>query len=480
MLLQNTGGMTAPPVPLRSAQGRGVLAATILGSGMTFLDSTIVNIATDRIGRQFHASFGALQWVINGYTLPLAALILLGGSLGDRLGRRRIFTLGVTWFALASLACALAPGVGWLITARAVQGIGAALMMPGSLAILSAVFSPDDEAPAVGTWSGLSGVASAAGPLLGGWLVQDYSWRWAFAINLPLALIVLALSRRYIPETRAASAPARMDTAGIVLVAAGLAALTYATIRAGDDGWSTGTSALALSGLLLLGVFVTLERHRPHALMPVRLFADRTFAGTNTMTLLTYGALGVFFFLLVLDLQVVGRYGPFAAGLANLPLTILLLAFSRTSGQLATRIGPRIPLVAGPLLAAAGLALTLRIDTTHRDYWLDVLPAVTVFALGMVLIVAPLTATVMAAAPADDVGIASGINNAVARAGGLLAVAAIPALAGLQGGAYTDATAMTQGYRVAVLWCVGLLIGSAVVIAATVRTRTLTEPRVRS
>lgn len=469
-MLPPPAGVTAP-VRLRSARGRGVLAATILGSGMTFLDSTIVNIATDHIGRQFHASFGSLQWVVNAYTLSLASLILLGGSLGDRFGRRRIFVLGVGWFALASLACALAPGIGWLIAARTVQGVGAALMMPGSLAIISAAFVADDAAPAVGVWSGLSGVASAAGPLLGGWLVQDYSWRWAFAINLPLAVLVLALAARYVPESRAPRAPARPDPTGVVVVAAGLAALTYGTIRAGDDGWGPASSAICVAGVALLVAFVVHERRLSSPLVPMGLFRDRIFAGTNAMTLLTYGALGVFFFLLVLDLQVVGHYGPFTAGLATLPLTVLLLAFSGASGRLTVRVGPRLPLVVGPLLAALGLTLTLRIDAQHRGYWTDVLPAVTVFAIGMVFVVAPLTATVMGAAPADRVGIASGINNAVARAGGLLAVAVIPSLAGLQGGSYRNAAAMTHGYRVSVLCCIGLLVASSLIVAVSTARR---------
>jgi EmrB/QacA subfamily drug resistance transporter len=464
---------------LRSVQGRGVLAATILGSGMTFLDSTIANIATDHIGREFHASFGALQWVVNGYTLTLAALILLGGSLGDRLGRRRIFILGTCWFALASLGCAVAPGIDWLIAARAVQGVGAALMMPGSLAIISAVFDEDDRGPAVGTWSGLAGVASAAGPLLGGWLVEDYSWRWAFAINVPLAVAVVLLAWRFIPESHAADVSGVLDIPGIALVAAGLAALTYGTTGAGDRGWDVTTTGFTLGGLVLLALFVPLERRRRTPLIPMGLFANRTFSGTNAMTLLTYGALGVYFFLLVLQLQVAGRYGPFAAGLAGLPTTLLLLCFSTSSGRLAARIGPRVPLTIGPLLAAAGLALTLRIDSAHRNYWLDVLPGVALFAVGMVFVVAPLTATVMAAAAADDVGIASGINNAVARAGGLLAVAIIPPLAGLRGDAYRGAVAMTHGYRIAMLCCIGLLVVSSLIITVTV-TRTGRAPRDRT
>lgn len=457
---------------LASAQGRGALAATVLGSGMTFLDSTIMNIATARIGEDFDADFGALQWVVNAYMLALASLILLGGSLGDRLGRRRVFVVGAVWFALASLACALAPDVGFLIAARAVQGIGAALMMPGSLALISASFHPDDRARAVGLWSGLGGVATALGPLLGGWLVEDFSWRWAFAINLPLAVAVVICAMRFVPESRSSDIVGREDVPGVLIIAAALGFLTYGTTSAGPSGWTGMALALTVAGLALLPVFALVESRVRVPLVPLRLFADRTFSGTNVMTFLTYGALGVFFFfLLVLSLQVAAGYGPLAAGLATLPVTVLMLLLSSHSGALAGRIGPRLQLIAGPLVAAGGLALTMRIDTEHRNYVLDVLPGVLVFGLGLVVFVAPLTATVMAAAPADDVGIASGINNAVARAGGLLAVAVLPPLAGLKSGSYRDAATMVHGYRVVALACIGLLLAAALVVAVTVRRR---------
>lgn len=464
---QGTGGVA---VPLRGRRGRGILAATVIGSGMTFLDATIANIAAARIGHDFDATFGQLQWVINGYTLTLAALILLGGALGDRLGRRRVFMVGVAWFALASLGCALAPDISWLVGLRAVQGVGAALMMPGSLAILQAVLAEEDRAAAVGAWSGLTGVASAAGPLVGGWFVQSYSWRLAFAINVPLAVVTLVLAWRSIPETRGGRS-GRADVLGTVTVAAGLAAVTYGTTSAGT-GWGPRQISTTAVGAVLLLAFAALEvrlaRQGRTALVPVRLFRDRVFAGTNAMTLLTYGAMGVFLFLLVLDLQVTGGYGALPAGLATLPVTVLLLLFSARVGRLAARIGPRLPLVAGPLLAAAGLALSLRIDEQHHGYVSVVLPAVTVFALGLTLIVAPLTATVMGAAPAGDVGIASAVNNAVARTGGLLAVAVIPPLAGLHGEAYRVAETLTHAYRWATLGCVGLLVVSALIIALTV------------
>jgi len=448
-----------------------VLAATVLGSGMTFLDSTIMNIATARIGDDFDAGFGALQWVVNAYTLVLSSLILLGGSLGDRLGRRRIFVIGTTWFAAASLGCALAPGVEVLIVLRAVQGVGAALMMPGSLAIISASFDPSERARAVGLWSGLSGVASALGPVLGGWLVENLSWRWAFGINLPIAVVVVMLALRYVPESRSSVTRSREDYLGVVIIAAALGCLTYGTIQAGSSGWSGPALVLTVLGLVLLPVFALVESHVSSPLVPLRLFADRAFSGTNLMTLLTYGALGAFFFLLVLELQVAAGYGPLVAGLANLPVTVLLLLLSSRSGGLAARIGARLPLMVGPLIAAGGLALTMRIDQVHRNYLVDILPGVIVFAFGLVLIVAPLTATVMATAPSDDVGIASGINNAVARAGGLLAVAVLPPLAGLHSGSYRDPGTMVHGYRIVALCCIGLFVVSSLVIAVTVRAR---------
>jgi len=469
-----------PPIPtteglrLRSPIGRGVLAATILGSGMTFLDSTVANIASDHIGHEFHAGIASLQWVVNAYTLVLAALILLGGSLGDRFGRRRVFVVGTCWFALASLGCAVAPGIGWLIALRAVQGIGAALMMPGSLAILSAVFVVRDRGAAVGAWSGLTGVASAAGPLLGGWLVQDYSWRWAFAINVPVAVAVVALALRYVPETRSAEVR-RPDAPGIVTVALALGALSYGTTEAGN-GWTARAIALTVAGVLLAVAFVFVERGRRHPLVPLGLFANRAFSGVVTMTFLAWGAQGVFSFVFVLDLQVAAGYGALRAGLATLPITILLLLFSARGGRLAARIGPRTPIVAGSLVAAAGMALLLRVDAAHRDYWTDVLPGVLVLAIGMTTVVAPVTAATMEAAPSDQVGIASGISNAVARAGALLMIATLPALAGLRGHVYRDAAAMTHGYRIVMLACAGLFVVSAGLVAATVGPRPAADP----
>jgi EmrB/QacA subfamily drug resistance transporter len=451
-----------------TAPARGVLAATILGSGMVFLDATVVNVATRHIGQEFHAGFGSLQWVLNAYTLTLASLILLGGALGDRLGRRRVFLVGTIWFAAASLLCAVAPNVGTLIAARALQGIGGALLTPGSLAIISSTFAPQDRAAAVGAWSGLAGVGTALGPLLGGWLVQDFSWRWAFAINVPIAAVVVVIGLLHVPETRAADNPPHLDVVGTVLVAAALGSVTFGTTLAGSTGWTATALLTSVVGVALGAVFVAVEVISPEPLVPLELFRSRTFNATNVMTLLTYAALSAMIFVLILHLQVSAGYGALAAGVATLPFMAVMLVGSRRSGALAARIGPRLQLTAGPLIAAAGLLVLLRVDPGHRSYVTDVLPGVLLFGLGMTTLVAPLTATVMSSAPGDDVGIASGVNNAVSRVGGLLAIAVLPPLAGLHGDTYRQVGAMVHGYRVVTTCCVALYILAAVVVAVSV------------
>lgn len=460
--------------PLSSAVGRGVLAATIIGSSMAMLDSTIVNVATRRIGQDFSAGFGSLQWVVNGYLLPLSALILLGGALGDRLGRRRIFMIGIAWFCLASLLCAIAPNVDALIAARALQGVGGALLTPGSLALIQASIAPQDRARAVGLWSGLGGVTGALGPFIGGWLVERASWRWAFGINLPIGIVVLVLCLRFVPESQAKTVR-RLDLPGLLLVVAALALLTLGATSGGDHGWSLLPLAELAVGLALCAAFVVVERRSGHALVPPKLFADRTFTGANLMTFCTYGALGVVLFVLTLQLQTTAGYSPLKAGIATLPITVLLLLLSPRSGALSARIGPKPQLIAGPLVAAVGLVLSLRIDSAHHSYLLYVFPVATVFGLGLALLVAPLTAAVMAAAPAESVGIASGVNNAVARSAGLLTVAILPPLAGLTGTAYLHADAMTSGYRGVALSCIGLLVVGAAVVALIVPGRAARE-----
>lgn len=431
------------------------------------LDGTIVTVASRRIGQDFSAGFGSLQWVINGYLLPLSALILLGGALGDRFGRRRIFMLGIAWFCVSSLLCAVAPTINTLIAARGLQGIGGALLTPGSLSLIQASIAPDDRARAVGLWSGLGGVTSALGPFVGGWLVEHASWRWAFGINLPLGMVVLALCLRFVPESKAAHVR-KLDLPGLVLVVVALALLTLGATSGGDQGWSLVPIAELAVGLMLCAAFVVVERRSAHALVPPSLFSNRTFTGTNLMTFCTYGALGVVLLVLTLQLQTTLGYSPLKAGIATLPITVALLLLSARSGALSARIGPKLQLIVGPLVAAAALVLSLRIDSTHRSYLRDVLPTVLLFGLGLALLVAPLTAAVMSAAPAESVGIASGVNNAVARSAGLLTVAILPPLAGLTGSAYLHPAAMTAGYRGVAIGSIVLLVAGAGVVALVV------------
>ncbi|MVU76266.1 DHA2 family efflux MFS transporter permease subunit [Nocardia sp. ET3-3] len=466
--------MTAS-IRLSSGTGRWVLLATVLGSGMAMLDATVVNVALPRIGDEFGASMADLQWTVNAYTLTLAGLILLGGSLGDRYGRRKVFLIGVVWFAVASALCGAAQDVSMLIAARALQGVGGALLTPGSLAIIQASFRPDERARAVGAWSGLGGVAGAIGPFLGGWLVEAAGWRWVFLLNIPLAAVVVAVTARHVPETRDESSHGKFDVLGAALAALCLAGITYALTMAPERD----ANRILVWGSAILGVaaaagFVLVERRRsrdgedPAAMLPVDVFASKQFSAINVVTFVMYGAMSVVFFLLVLTLQVVAGFNPIAAGTAMLPVTVLMLLFSARSGALAQRIGPRWPITIGVLLAAVGMLLMTRIGI-HTSYLRDVLPAALVFGLGLVLAVAPLTATVLATADERHAGVASGVNNAVARAAGLLAVAAIPPLAGLTGSAYTDPSAFDNGFRLAIFTSVALMIAAAALAFFTVR-----------
>jgi EmrB/QacA subfamily drug resistance transporter len=457
-----------------TAAGRWVLFTTVLGSGLVMIDGTVVNVALERIGTELGAGFTGLQWTVNAYTLTLASLILLGGSLGDRFGRRRVFLFGVVWFALASLLCGLAPDVGTLIAARALQGVGGALLTPGSLALISASFHGRDRAAAIGAWSGLGGIAGAVGPFLGGWLVE-WSWRLVFLVNLPLAAIIVAVALKHVPESRDPEAAPGLDVSGTVLAVVGLGALTWALTGLGEDGATPMLVTGLVAGVLALVAFVLVERRSRHPLVPPVLFTDRVFSTANVVTLLVYGALGVVFLLLVLQLQTVAGFSPLAAGTALLPVTLVMLLFSARAGALAGRIGPRIPMTAGPLVSAAGLLLLLRVDA-DTSWVLDVLPAVLVFGAGLALTVAPLTATVLDAAPDRYAGSASGVNNAVARAAGLLAVAVVPGLAGIGGADYADPAAFDAGFRTAMLIGAGLLVAAAVVSAALLGPRRPAEP----
>ncbi|HVK30210.1 MAG TPA: MFS transporter [Nocardioides sp.] len=452
-------------VVLSSRTGRIVLAAATLGSAMALLDSTVVNVALRRIGEDLDASLGDLQWVANGYLLTLAALTLLGGSLGDRYGRRRIFVLGVIGFAATSAACGLAPTAPFLVVARIAQGVAAALLTPGSLAMIQGSFAPADRARAIGTWSGFGSMAAAVGPFVGGWLVEAASWRWVFLINLPVAALAL-LAARAVPETRDPEAVPGFDTLGAVLGALGLGGVTYALIQ-----WTTTppTAALALVLGLVAGIaFVIAERRSPHPMLLLSLFGSRQFSAANAMTLLTYAALGGVLFFLVLQLQTVAGYGALRAGLATLPITVAMVLLAGRGGALAARIGPRLPMTVGPALCGAGTFVLARVDA-DVDYWLDVAVPLSVFGLGLATLVAPLTAAVLAAAPDHHAGVASGVNNAVARAGSLLAVAALPLLVGLSGEDYQVPDAFTDGYRAAMLWCAGLLVVSGIFSWLTIR-----------
>lgn len=436
------------PVTWGTPRARWVLLATVLGSGMAFLDATVVNVALPTIGADLNASVAGLQWVINGYTLTLASLILLGGSLGDRFGRRRIFLLGTVWFAGASLLCGVAPTSEALVAARALQGIGGALLTPGSLAILQASFAMSDRGRAVGAWSGLSGVAAATAPFAGGWLIDVGSWRPIFLINVPLAVAVVVVSLRHVPETRDAAGVRGIDVPGALLTVVGLAAVTWALIEAGERGATTGVLSSGAIGLGSLAGFVAAERRVRHPMLPLEIFRSWQFSAANLVTFIVYASLSIMFFLFVVHLQQVLGYSPLQAGAATLPVTGLMLALSAPAGMLADRIGPRLPMTIGPLGIAAGLALLSRVQA-EATYFGTILPGLLVFGLGLSLTVAPLTATVLAAAASKHAGIASGVNNAISRGAGLLAVAAIPGLTGLTGDAYRDPVIFASGFRAA-------------------------------
>jgi EmrB/QacA subfamily drug resistance transporter len=428
------------------------VAAATLGSGMTLLDGTVVNVALRTIGTELDASLAQLQWISNGYLLSLAALILLGGSLGDRYGRRRLFVIGTVWFAAASALCGLAPTAEVLIAARVLQGVGGGLLTPGSLAMIQGAFTPEDRSPAIGAWSGLGGLAAAVGPFVGGALIEVASWRWIFLINVPLAVMTVWIAQRRVPESRSARPPRRFDVAGALTAMVALAGVTYALI-----GWGEREALLAGAAGLVAGVlFLAVESRTPEPMLPLSMFGSRTFSAANAMTLVVYAALGAVLFFLVLQLQTVAGWTPLAAGVATLPITACMLLLAARGGRLAVRIGPRIPLTLGPIVMGVG-TLWLRAVDEETSYVVDVLPGLTLFGLGLALLVAPLTATVLAAAPDDLSGTASGVNNAVARSGSLLAVAALPPVVGLSGQEYAVAGAFDAAYDAAMLASAGLL-----------------------
>ena len=476
--MTGAGPPSAGDVGYGTVAGRWVILATVLGSGMAFLDGTVVNVALPAIADDLGAGLSGLQWTLDAYLVTLAALLLLGGSLGDQYGRRRVYVAGLVWFTVASLLCGLAPTTGALIGARALQGAGAALLVPGSLAILSAAFRPEDRSRAIGAWSGLAGVSSAIGPFLGGWLIDSVSWRLVFLLNLPLAAVAVAVTVRHVPESRDPAAGTRPDVPGAVAVSVGLGALAYALIE-GTAGFGAVEVAAGVVGLAGLAGFVAVERRRAHPMLPLAMFRSRQFSGANATTFAVYAALGGAFFLLVLQLQVGLGYSAMAAGASLLPVTLLMLALSARAAQLAQRVGPRWPMTVGPVLVAAGLVGFSGVEP-GRPYATAVLPAVVLFGLGLALTVAPLTSAVLAGVDDAHMGVASGVNNAVARVAGLLAVAVLPGLAGVELAGAGAGAGLGDGFERAMLVCAALCLAGAVVALATVRISTRTDPVVQA
>jgi EmrB/QacA subfamily drug resistance transporter len=426
----------------------------------------VVNVALPAIRRELGGGLSVQEWVLDSYLLTLSALLLLGGALGDRYGRKRVFLVGLAVFGLTSLTCGIAPDSQVLIAARAAQGTGAALLVPGSLALIDAQIAPGDRGRAVGAWAGLSGVASAIGPLIGGWLVQAASWRWVFFINLPLAAAAMYITGRHIEESRDTRIRGRLDWPGGGLITIGLASVIYALIEVPDAGWDTATVSAIVVGAACLLAFIAVEARTAAPMLPLAIFRSTQFTGANLTTLTVYAALNGALFLLAVQLQQSLRYSPLAAGAAMLPITVLLLALSPPMGALAQRIGPRLPMTAGPVLAAAGLALMARI-TPDTSYLTAVLPAVAVFGLGLSITVAPLTAAVLAALSQDQAGLASGTNNAVARIAGLFAVAVLPLLAGVS----TTGGQLGPGFGRAMLIAAGVCAAGGLIAWATVPSR---------
>lgn len=468
-----TSEVTAPGptgVPLRSAQGRWILVATVLGSSIAGIDATVVNVTLADIGRDLGASFASLQWTVTGYTLSLASLILLAGGLGDRYGRRRIFLIGVAVFTLASVLCAIVPDVGSLIGARILQGVGGALMTPASMAILQSTIASGDRPRAIGTWSGFSGIAGGLAPFVGGWLLSIGSWRWIFLINVPVAVIVLLVSRRHIPETRDDTSSG-MDWGGSALAVVAFAAATYALIAIPETPggpWAPASAVVAVAAAI---GFVWYERRTTSPMLPSSLMRSRPFVTINVVTFIVYGAFGVFSLIFTIALETISGYSPAKAGSTLLPITIIALALSGSSGKLAARIGPGLQLVAGPALCGVAALMALQVGA-DAGYWSVVIPLECVFGLGIAAMVAPLTSVALSSAPGEHVGVASAVNNAVARSAALLWIAALPALVGLTGASYTQPAAFLPGYRLICVICAVAMFVASAIAAAVFRSHT--------
>jgi EmrB/QacA subfamily drug resistance transporter len=447
-----------------------VLATTILASGLAFIDGSVVNVGLPAIGATFHAAASDLQWIVNAYLLPLSALLLLGGAMGDRFGRVRLLVAGTAMFGAASLACAFAPSLFWLLTGRAVQGIGSALLMPNSLAILGTTFSGEARGKAIGIWASMGAVMGALGPVLGGWLIDTAGWRTIFLINLPLAAGAIVLAIIFVDELPREKNAAKLDVAGGVLATLALGLITWGlTMGSGHDGWTQTALLAAASGVAALLMFVWVEKSRGDgAMMPLVLFGSASFIGLTALTLLLYGALGALLVLLPYTLIEAAGYSGAGAGAALMPFAIILALASPSMGAWAGRIGARTPLTIGPLVVAAGFALLLRVDA-RADYWTTVFPAIFVMAIGMAGAVAPLTNAVLGSVDRAHTGSASGLNSAVARTGSMIATALLGGILGVKG------AALTSGFHAATfacaLACAGASASAFFLIGTLKRTR---------
>jgi len=453
-------------VRLASAAGRWVLAVAVLGEAMTLLEATVVNVALPSIGRDLGADTAGLQWTLNAYVLTLAALVLAAGSLSDIYGRRRVFTLGVVVFVAASALCAAAPTIELLVAARFCQGIGGALLTPGSLAIIDAVFHPDDRTKAIGVWAGLGAVSGAIGPLVGGYLTDAVSWRAIFLINLPLGAFVVAAAVLRVPETRDPTRAGGLDLPGAALAMLAIGGVCFALIQA-SGGLTPAVIAAGVVGLVAAGSFVAVERRAKHPMLPLELFRSRQFASANLLALVAYAALGGVIFLFVAFLQIALGYSALQAGAATLPITLLLLTLSTPSGAIAQRIGPRIPLTIGAVLTGAGLLLMAQLHPGDK-YLSAVLPSLIVFGAGLGVLITPITATVLASVDSRHSGIASAVNNALSRLGQMIAVAALPLAAGLSGSAFENPAKMAAGFPVAMRVAAGVSFAAALLAWTTI------------
>lgn len=455
-----------------SARGRWVIAAAVLGSGIAFLDGSVVHTALPKIRDEFGSGLTGQQWIVTGYLLTLGSLLVVGGSLGDRIGRRKVFVIGLIAFSVTSVLCGVAPSVEILVFSRIAQGVAAALLVPGSLAMLSSVFHPDDRAQAIGSWSGLASASTAIGPFLGGWLIDAVSWRWIFLINPVLAAPAIWIAMRFVPETKDQT-DAPVDFAGAASLSIGLAGIVYALIEGPGKGWSGDVWGAATLGVAALVAFAWIERSAPYPMVPLGLFRSTTFAGANSTTFVMWGAIGAVFFLLTLRLQNDLGYSALEAGAATLPVTALMLFFAAKSGALAQRIGPRLPMTIGPFVTAGAFVLMGTVKP-GASYLFGVFPSVALFGLGLVITVAPLTACVLGAVDDRQAGVGSAINNAVARVASLLAIAVLPSLAGI---VQDDGVGMGSGFARAMLICAALTALGGVISWLTIPAKPALAPR---